>query len=881
MLTMYDHIKRKTACHVIEQTNGGVRLALASVTNTASSPTLMLEPSLVRAPTATALSAAECGEQTAQETSARQRHTLTTTLACRTTTQRKGKREEKQVGNSHADFEDGCGSNRATGSEDEQPGASQPRIKSQSARLSTATRQSLNKRRSTATGNNKRHRRGVDNDGDTTADSRGTSLRSKSTAASRDSAKYQRVKATLAANSRTATVNSDGESSSAAIPPPCSSSPPHFLTSQQRVLFQLSSPDKLYLSPVLASGPLSGASTASLFPFTGSFSADLSAASKPSFVHYLVASAEKTLHRVRYILRRDSTHQRHLARCLNISPATLSPMLRGVYDHLKTKHLSMMRTWAAQVDVRYVQHIVSAMRVWRMDETDCSRECGLTLADIKRWLLFDMPLEERSEADRAIARWMRECEQAADQLVNETVARQFEEDYVAAVRDGRLDKWEPDATVKTIELNSVQRDLDATAAKLEEDDKKEADTRAFVVPELTSTDTTQRGLKTSRKGQVKKPNEEAESWAEETSSEHEVLQGGKVAKGAQNEDESSEAASGVAIRIRKKRKSSNQQQPRCEVEKTAKLDVDSSTRPASPASSWHARPVITGPDVVAPWTPLSVLSSVTRLDGGSKPSTFFFFDPNADMAQVADRWSLPAFPVLPSFSSRLPATAELPVASNCGTSTSATIVVTAAKAAVATVLSARPASGSPNSRRESSGSDSSPFTPAVFWAVRTPSSSSLPPFHPPAVFVTPAARAPSAELTLPVFDDRVSAVSGGSANNSSLSSLSMQSLNSLLPTPANATGSSTDSFASAHSAVGSVYGRRSGTDKDELPLARQLILSDEDDTAKPQQQPDAQTPHSQQQQQHYATQQLEFTHAILSMSAGSPLVPGERSADAQ
>ena len=833
--TMYDHIKRKTACYAIEHSNGSVRLA----------------PTSAAAPPRPAQPTADSGAHDWQETAV-PRHTRTPALDGDNTIpqQQSDNGKDEVVSAAHDNNDISRDSSGVT--HDEQPGASRSHSQSDSTRRRGNNSKSRSSKGNSATVSVKKRQRHVEDQARSkpraVADSQNKSQRSHSSAAVHK-ARHSTVKDTRARGSKKADHNKARRSHSASSSSLASPSPPP-LSSTQRPLFHLPSSDGLYFPPILASASLALPTTAALSPFGSSFTAILSSADKSTLKRYLLASPEHVLHRVRYILRRDGSHQNHLARCLNISPATLSPMLRGVYDHLKTKHLSMMRVWAAQMDARYVQHVISAMRVWCMNEVDLSRECSMSLADIERWLLFDMPLDERNEADRSIARWMNECKQAADVLVNETVMQQFEADYLSAVEDGQLDEWLPGETVRTTQLNSVQHDKDDEVARLDEDDRRGTDAIVFNIPQLAKQSTCGR-QRNSRSSTTKRTREADAELGTESEREDVEEKGKDNSEQRDGRADSGETSSEVVVgRLKKKPKSvgsSQPQQPFHEAGKRIKLEVDGSSAISSltsPASVWPTQPATSVDGTTAIRTPLSFLSSVTRLNGDNKPSTFFYFDPSADMSQVADRWGLPVVPVLPTFTVYPSSAAHLSSAS-APMSTMATPAIATSAMFSGRVL------GSPVGRRVSSGSDSSPFTPNIFLSTSSPSSSILPPLNPHAAFITPATRQSVSSL---LFEEPTSTASSSINHNSSLSSLSMQSLSSLLPTPVDVTNSSSDTLASATSAI--------RANEDQLPLARQLNLSDEEDASK---------------QQHYATQQLEFTHAILSMSVGSPLARGEGS----
>ena len=851
--SMYDAIKRKTACYAIQHTNSGVTLAPAPV----AAPAAALSPTHARP-------AAGHRQHSPLEEPRLARSTPTLGSARRDRGAAEEEEEEEVDATVHSqrDARERCDE----ASDDEQPGAAQVLRKSKKSRQSGASRKSSSAARGSsrtalqldkqpaAEEKQEQHRAVVNR--------RHSVRRPDLSAGAMDAAVHSRLQAGRVASSRKAT-DAGSERSRSASPSPCISPSPAALSSPQRLFFQLPSLDKLYFPPTLASARVSAASTAALSPFSSSFHALLSAAASPTMIHYLLAPPAHVLHRVRYILHRDGSNQNHLARCLRISPATLSPMLRGVYEHLKCKHLSMMRAWAAQMDVRYVQLVVSCLLVWRMDETDWSRECRMLLADIRRWLLFDMPLDERNEADRSIARWMSGCKQAADGLVNETVMRQFEADYVRAVHDGVLDAWEPAAIVKTSELDSVQHDKDQEAARLDEDDRKTTHSLAFNIPQTATLNDGGR-----RRATKKAQKETTEAATEREQAEPKGTEQQQQQQQRATKADAVEAEHAFVSRYDKKRKSGAQSpQPPAEVSKRVKLEVDGGGSLTSPGPSWHHRPSsVDSSGVVG--TPLSFLSSVTRLDVDNKPSTFFYFDANVDMKQVADQWNLPAVPVLSIFQSHAPnAEAEPSMASSYSSFASASISSLAAPVVGSPDMLTDRVLRSPAAARLSSGSDSSPFTPTLFLTTSSPSSSilsSLP--HPSRVFLTPAAKPSPLSLLL---DEQGSAATSSSKHDSSLSTLSIRSLSSILPTPANVTASSSDMSTSVNSATDIVHSQYTAADKDQLPLARQLDLTDDNDMDK-QQQHYTPLPQRQQQQQHLVAQQLELSHLMLSMSAGTP-----------
>ena len=173
--------------------------------------------------------------------------------------------------------------------------------------------------------------------------------------------------------------------------------------------FVLPIPSLPYLPPVLGSSLSALSSTFASSPFSADFHRRLlSSSSSLSLRRYILCTPASLISRVRFILHRDRSSQKALAKCIGLSPATLSPLLNGLWLTLKLTYFTKMRVWAAQQDVRALMHTIERMRLWGIDERELMSRCGLTEQQLSRWLLFDTSMEERSRIDHAVEGFIRQ-----------------------------------------------------------------------------------------------------------------------------------------------------------------------------------------------------------------------------------------------------------------------------------------------------------------------------------------------------------------------------------------------------------------------------------------------------------------------------------------
>jgi transcriptional regulator with XRE-family HTH domain len=158
-----------------------------------------------------------------------------------------------------------------------------------------------------------------------------------------------------------------------------------------------------FFSPLLLSASGAAAeSSNSLSPFSSGFESELQRGSAPSLRCYFLCSPASLIARVRFVLHRDGCQQNALARCIDVSPGTLSPLLNGRWAAAKRQTLTKLAVWAARRDVQLTLAVMDRCRAWGCDEEQLALGCALEKEELRRWLRFDSSLGRRTAVDRAV-----------------------------------------------------------------------------------------------------------------------------------------------------------------------------------------------------------------------------------------------------------------------------------------------------------------------------------------------------------------------------------------------------------------------------------------------------------------------------------------------
>ena len=121
---------------------------------------------------------------------------------------------------------------------------------------------------------------------------------------------------------------------------------------------------------------------------------------------YLHAGQLEIFERVNEIMKRDHIRQRQIARMMNISCSTLSPMLKGKYKHTKLKHVEQLRNWCYQRDVKLWRKVAYYADAAALNEETLASTCGMNSLYFKQWLTFTLPLKYRLPFDQTLSEWV-------------------------------------------------------------------------------------------------------------------------------------------------------------------------------------------------------------------------------------------------------------------------------------------------------------------------------------------------------------------------------------------------------------------------------------------------------------------------------------------
>ena len=121
---------------------------------------------------------------------------------------------------------------------------------------------------------------------------------------------------------------------------------------------------------------------------------------------YLQAGQLEIFERVNEIMKRDHIRQRQIAKMMNISCSTLSPMLKGKYKHTKLKHVEQLRNWCYQRDVKLWRKVAYYADAASLNEETLASTCGMNVMYFKQWLTFTLPLKYRLPFDQTLSEWV-------------------------------------------------------------------------------------------------------------------------------------------------------------------------------------------------------------------------------------------------------------------------------------------------------------------------------------------------------------------------------------------------------------------------------------------------------------------------------------------
>ena len=121
---------------------------------------------------------------------------------------------------------------------------------------------------------------------------------------------------------------------------------------------------------------------------------------------YLAAGQLDIFERVNEIMKRDHVRQRQIAKMMNISCSTLSPMLKGKYKHTKLKHVEQLRNWCYQRDVKLWRKVAYYADAAALNEETLATTCGMNVVYFKQWLTFTLPLKYRLPFDQTLSEWV-------------------------------------------------------------------------------------------------------------------------------------------------------------------------------------------------------------------------------------------------------------------------------------------------------------------------------------------------------------------------------------------------------------------------------------------------------------------------------------------
>lgn len=121
---------------------------------------------------------------------------------------------------------------------------------------------------------------------------------------------------------------------------------------------------------------------------------------------YLLTTDAEIFDRVRKIMKRDGVRQRNLARSMGISPSTLSPILKGTYQHTKPVHVRALRNWCYEQDVKLWHKAAFYAGEQNIREDQLASHCNMDPYHFSLWLTFSLPIKFREPFDVAVLQWI-------------------------------------------------------------------------------------------------------------------------------------------------------------------------------------------------------------------------------------------------------------------------------------------------------------------------------------------------------------------------------------------------------------------------------------------------------------------------------------------